>query len=193
VPILILAYYLYMLAIVEYRFAVANTVILLGPIGNAATNGILAATGHLSVRNAVIVWAAGQTLGLVLIVWYVHVGMDNFGRADSRLAKRMVGFDLVRTDGKEASRQASIGFRAGTLLTLVSAVFLIAAAPFLCVTIFGSDFHGSIRDLRILALGAFGIAAIKQLGTASPRRTSRCWRPPASSSPSRSRPSRTWS
>lgn len=223
VPILILAYYLYMLALVEYRFAVANIVILLGPIGNAATNGILAATGHLSVRNAVIAWAAGQTLGLVLIVWYVHVGLGSFGRADRRLAKRMVGFglkthagqigmvgnyrldqwilgavsgaralglysvavawsevlfflpnalatvqrpDLVRADGKEASRQASIGFRAGTLLTLVSAVFLIAAAPFLCVTIFGSDFHGSIRDLRILALGAFGIAAIKQLGTA---------------------------
>ncbi len=223
VPVLILAYYLTNLALVEYRFAVANTVILLGPIGNAATNGILYATGHLSVRNAVIAWAAGQTLGLVLIVWYVHVGLGSFGRADRRLAKRMVGFglkthagsigmvgnyrldqwilgsvsgatalglysvavawsevlfflpnavanvqrpDLVRADGREASRQASIGFRAGTLLTLVSAVFLIAAAPFLCVTIFGSDFHGSIRDLRILALGAFGIAAIKQLGTA---------------------------
>jgi O-antigen/teichoic acid export membrane protein len=223
VPVLILAYYLTMLALVEYRFAAANTVILLGPIGNAATNGILVATGHLSVRTAVIAWAAGQTLGLVLIVWYVRRALDGFGRADRRLAKRMVGFglkthagsigmvgnyrldqwilgsvsgaralglysvavawsevlfflpnalatvqrpDLVRADGKEASRQASIGFRAGALLTLVSALFLIAAAPFLCITVFGSDFHGSIRDLRILALGAFGIAAIKQLGAA---------------------------
>jgi O-antigen/teichoic acid export membrane protein len=223
VPILILAYYLYMLAMVEYRFGIANTVVLLGPIINAMTNGILFATGHLSVRTAVIAWAAGQTVGLVVLVWYVHIGLGSFGRPDRRLAKRMVGFglkthagqigmvgnyrldqwilgsisgakalglysvavawsevlfflpnavanvqrpDLVRADGKEASRQASIGFRAGTLLTLVSAVFLIAAAPFLCVTIFGSDFHGSIRDLRILALGAFGIAAIKQLGTA---------------------------
>jgi O-antigen/teichoic acid export membrane protein len=223
VPILILAYYLYMLAMVEYRFGITNTVVLLGPIVNALTNGILFATGHLSVRTAVIAWAAGQTIGLVVIVWYVHVGLGSFARADRRLAKRMVGFglkthagqigmvgnyrldqwilgsisgaralglysvavawsevlfflpnavanvqrpDLVRADGKEASRQASIGFRAGTLLTLVSAVFLIAAAPFLCETIFGSDFHGSIRDLRILALGAFGIAAIKQLGTA---------------------------
>jgi O-antigen/teichoic acid export membrane protein len=74
--------------------------------------------------------------------------------------------DLVRADEREASRQAAIGFRAGTLLTLVSAVVLIAAAPFFCVTIFGSAFEGSIRDLRILALGAFGIAAIKQLGNA---------------------------
>ena len=244
VPILILAYYLYMLALVEYRFAVANIVILLGPIGNAATNGILAATGHLSVRTAVIAWAAGQTLGLVLIVWYVHVGLGSFGRADRRLAKRMVGFglkthagqigmvgnyrldqwilgavsgaralglysvavawsevlfflpnalatvqrpDLVRVDGKEASRQASLGFRAGALLTLVSAVVLIAAAPFLCVTIFGSDFQGSIRDLRILALGAFGIAAIKQLGTALTSQNEPSRRP-ASSSPSASPP-----
>jgi O-antigen/teichoic acid export membrane protein len=223
VPVLILAYYLTMLALVEYRFAVTNTVILLGPIGNAATNGILLASGHLSVRNAVIAWAAGQTLGLVLIVWYVHASLGSFARPDRRLAKRLVGFglkthagsigmvgnyrldqwilgavsgaralglysvavawsevlfflpnavanvqrpDLVRADEEEASRQASIGFRAGAVLTLVSALFLIAAAPFLCVTIFGSDFHGSIRDLRILALGAFGIAAIKQLGAA---------------------------
>ncbi len=223
VPGLILAYYLYMLAMVEYRFAVANIVVLLGPIFNALTNLTLASTGHLSVRGAVIAWSAGQWAGLVVLIWYVHARLGSFGRADRRLAKRMVGFglkthagqigmvgnyrldqwilgavsgarslglysvavawsevlfflpnavanvqrpDLVRADGKEASRQASIGFRAGTLLTLVSAVFLIAAAPFLCVTIFGSDFHGSIRDLRILALGAFGIAAIKQLGTA---------------------------
>ena len=223
VPVLILAYYLYMLALVEYRFAVANTVILLGPIANAALNAVLYATGHLSVRNAVIAWAAGQTLGLLLIVWYVHVRLGSFGRADRRLAGRMVGFglkthagsigmvgnyrldqwllgsiagakplglysvavawseglfflpnalatvqrpDLVRAGRKEASRQASVGFRAGFLLTLVSAVFLIVAAPFLCVTIFGSEFAGSVRDLRILALGAFGIAAIKQLGVA---------------------------
>jgi len=223
VPVLILAYYLYMLALVEYRFAVANIVILLGPIGSVITNGVLAGTGHLSVRGAVVAWSAGQTLGLLVLVWFVHRRWEGFGRADRALGRRMVGFgikthagqigmvgnyrldqwllgsisgaralglysvavawsevlfflpnavanvqrpDLVRADQREASRQASVGFRAGALLTLVSAVVLIAAAPFLCVTIFGSDFHGSIRDLRILALGAFGIAAIKQLGTA---------------------------
>jgi len=223
VPVLILSYYLYMLALVEYRFAVGNIVILLGPIGSAVTNGVLAATGELTVRGAVIAWAGGQTLGLLVLVWYVHRRWEGFGRADWRLGRRMMGFgvkthagqigmvgnyrldqwllgsisgpkalglysvavawsevlfflpnalstvqrpDLVRADREEASRQASIGFRAGALLTLFSAVVLIAAAPFLCVTIFGSDFHGSIRDLRILALGAFGIAAIKQLGVA---------------------------
>jgi O-antigen/teichoic acid export membrane protein len=223
VPGLILGYYLYMLVLVEYRFAVANIAILLGPIGSVLVNGALAATGHLSVRGAVVAWAAGQWAGTFLLVWFVHRRGLGFGRADRRLAGRMVGFgikthagqigmvgnyrldqwllgsisgakalglysvavawsevlfflpnavanvqrpDLVRADQREASRQASVGFRAGTLLTLVSAVFLIAAAPFLCVTIFGSAFEGSIRDLRILALGAFGIAAIKQLGTA---------------------------
>lgn len=223
VPALILSYYLYMLALVEYRFAVGNVVILLGPIGSALTNAILAATGAMTVRGAVIAWSGGQVLGLVVLVWYVHRRWEGFGRADWRLSRRMVGFgvkthagqigmvgnyrldqwllgsisgakalglysvavawsevlfflpnalstvqrpDLVRVGRREASRQAAIGFRAGALLTLVSAVVLIAAAPFLCVTIFGSDFQGSIRDLRILALGAFGIAAIKQLGVA---------------------------
>jgi O-antigen/teichoic acid export membrane protein len=221
VPGLILAYYLYMLALVEYCFALANVVILLGPIVNALTNLTLASTGHLSVRGAVVAWSAGQWAGLLVLIWYVHRRLASFGRADRHLAKRMVGFgvkthagtlgmvgnyrldqwilgsvsgaralglysvavawsevlfflpnavatvqrpDLVRADGKEASRQASIGFRATMLPTLISALVLIVAAPFLCVTIFGSAFEGSIRDLRILALGAFGIAAIKQLG-----------------------------
>ena len=221
VPGLILAYYLYMLALVEYRFAVANIVILLGPILNALTNLVLASTGHLSVRGAVVAWSIGQWAGLLLLVWYVHFRLDSFGRADRRLAGRLVGFgvkthagsigmvgnyrldqwllgsisgakplglysvavawsevlfflpnavatvqrpDLVRAEEKEAARQAAIGLRAVMLLTLVSAVVLIVAAPFLCVTVFGSAFEGSVRDLRILALGAFGIAAIKQLG-----------------------------
>lgn len=223
VPMLILGYYLYMLTLVEYRFTVSNLSLLLGPIGNAAGNGILAATGHLSVRGAVIAWAAGQTLGTLVLIWYVHRRLGGFGKADRRLARGMVGFgikthagqigmvgnyrldqwllgsisgaralglysvavawaevlfflpnalatvqrpDLVRANRSEASRQASVGFRAGALLTLLSVIVLLGAAPFLCVTVFGSDFHGSIRDLRILALGAFGIAAIKQLGTA---------------------------
>ncbi len=223
VPALVLSYYLYMVALVEYRFAVSNIVILLGPVGSALTNLVLAATGQMSVRGAVVAWAGGQILGLVVIVWYIHRRLDGFGRADRKLCKSMVGFgikthagqigmvgnyrldqwllgsisgptalglysvavawsevlfflpnalstvqrpDLVRADREEASRQASIGFRAGAILTLLSAVMLIAAAPFLCVTVFGSAFEGSVRDLRILALGAFGIAAIKQLGVA---------------------------
>jgi len=74
--------------------------------------------------------------------------------------------DLVRGSREDASRRAATGFRAVALATLISAAVVVAAAPFLCTTIFGSEFAGSVRDLRILALGAFGIAAIKQLGVA---------------------------
>src|SRR5438270_9960063 len=174
VPALVLSYYLYMVALVEYRFAVSNIVILLGPVGSALTNLVLAATGELTVRGAVVAWAGGQVLGLIVIVWYIHRRLDGFGRADYRLSKSMVGFgvkthagqigmvgnyrldqwllgsisgpkalglysvavawsevlfflpnalatvqrpDLVRADREGASRQASVGFRAGALLT----------------------------------------------------------------------------
>jgi hypothetical protein len=39
-------------------------------------------------------------------------------------------------------------------------------APILVLTLFGDDFRGSIVELRILALGAFGIVAMKQVGNA---------------------------
>jgi len=74
--------------------------------------------------------------------------------------------DLVRAERAEAAREAVTAFRAAALITLVSGVVMIAAAPFLCATIFGEAFRGSIRDLRILTLGALGIVAIKQLGNA---------------------------
>jgi O-antigen/teichoic acid export membrane protein len=72
--------------------------------------------------------------------------------------------DFVRASRKEAFRSAATGFRATALITLVSAAFVVVAAPFLCTTIFGPAYSGSIRDLRILALGGFGVVAIKQLG-----------------------------
>jgi O-antigen/teichoic acid export membrane protein len=43
---------------------------------------------------------------------------------------------------------------------------MIAAAPFLCVTLFGEDFRGSIQPLRLLTVGAFGVIALKLLGNA---------------------------
>jgi O-antigen/teichoic acid export membrane protein len=74
--------------------------------------------------------------------------------------------DLVRARREDAARHAAAVFRAATLVTVFLAGVLVAAAPFLCVTIFGEDFRGSIIDLRILAFGAFGIVALKQLGNA---------------------------
>ncbi len=223
VPVMILGYYLFMLALTEYRFGVANISLLITPVSNVVGNGILFLLGALTVQIAVISWVTGQVIGLVVLAFYVHRRLHGFGRPDAVLARRMIGFgvkthagqigmvgnyrldqwllgsiagakalglysvavawaevlfflpntlatvqrpDLIRANRRDASRQASVGFRAGALITLLSVVVLLAAAPFLCATVFGSDFSGSIRDLRILALGAFGIAAIKQLGTA---------------------------
>ena len=73
---------------------------------------------------------------------------------------------LVRSGSSSAARDASLVFRAAMLATVPLVVVLLVAAPFLCVTVFGSEFRGSIEQLRILAVGAFGIVALKLLGNA---------------------------
>jgi O-antigen/teichoic acid export membrane protein len=72
--------------------------------------------------------------------------------------------DLVRAGRRHAARHAAAVFRGAVILTALLAAVLVAAAPILCVTVFGEEFRGSIDDLRILALGGFGIVALKQLG-----------------------------
>jgi O-antigen/teichoic acid export membrane protein len=73
---------------------------------------------------------------------------------------------LVRGSAVNATRNAAQAFRAATITTVPLAVGLILAAPLLCTTVFGERFSGSVVDLRILTLGAFGIVAIKLLGNA---------------------------
>jgi O-antigen/teichoic acid export membrane protein len=73
--------------------------------------------------------------------------------------------DLARSAHHEAGPRAALGFRLSILLTLVLCVAMVAAAPFLCVVVFGEDFRGAISDLRIVALGGFGIVALKLLGS----------------------------
>jgi len=73
--------------------------------------------------------------------------------------------DVVRAKAREAARQAATAFRAATAFTIVLAAVFIAAAPILCVWFFGESFRGSIGDLRVLVLGAFGVVAVKQLGS----------------------------
>ena len=74
--------------------------------------------------------------------------------------------DLVRASGRGAGEQAAAVFRVGIVVTAVLAAALFVLAPFLCVTLFGSEFGGSVDDLRVLAPGAFGIVALKLLGSA---------------------------
>ena len=74
--------------------------------------------------------------------------------------------DLARAPREEASGLAALVFRMCTILTAPLALGLIVLAPFLCVTVFGPDFRGSVDDLRVLAVGGFGIAAVKLLDDA---------------------------
>jgi O-antigen/teichoic acid export membrane protein len=66
--------------------------------------------------------------------------------------------DLVRADQSSAIQIAGQSIRRGLLLSIAAASVLIVAAPLLCVTVFGTQFRGSIDDLRVLALGGVGIA-----------------------------------
>jgi len=74
--------------------------------------------------------------------------------------------DLVRARRTEARRQSAFAFRVTAALTLPLALATVLLAPFLCVTVFGDEFRGSIDDLRVLVLGAFGIVALRVLGNA---------------------------
>jgi O-antigen/teichoic acid export membrane protein len=74
--------------------------------------------------------------------------------------------DLVRANAREAARLAAKVCRVALLLAVAAALALVVAAPLLCVTVFGEPFAGSVDDLRVLALGAFGIALLELLKNA---------------------------
>jgi O-antigen/teichoic acid export membrane protein len=73
--------------------------------------------------------------------------------------------DLVRVSQAEAVRRSSSVFRNALLLTAIAGVILIVLAPVIVVGLFGEDFSGATNQLRILVCGAFGIVALKQLGS----------------------------
>ena len=73
--------------------------------------------------------------------------------------------DVTRATPKDAARQASAAFRIATLLTVVLAIGMVVLAPFLAGTVFGPDFDAATGQIRVLAFGAFGIVALKLLGT----------------------------
>ena len=74
--------------------------------------------------------------------------------------------DLVRATRDEAARLTARVFRIAMILATSAAVALILVAPLLCTVVFGSEFSASVDDLRVLALGAFGITAIDLLPNA---------------------------
>lgn len=74
--------------------------------------------------------------------------------------------DIVRAGPREAVRLTERVFRAALVITLPLALALILLAPVLCAGIFGEEFTGAVVDLRVLALGAVGVVALKQIGGA---------------------------
>lgn len=74
--------------------------------------------------------------------------------------------DLVRATREQAYRRALRVHNVAQLLTLVLALGLLAVAGPLTEGVFGDRFAGSAGDLRVLALGGFGIVTLKQLGDA---------------------------
>jgi O-antigen/teichoic acid export membrane protein len=74
--------------------------------------------------------------------------------------------DLVRASRERAAKLAAKVVRATLLLTFPLSALFVLAAPFLCVTLLGSEFAGSVNDLRVLTLAAFGVVALELLGNA---------------------------
>ena len=73
---------------------------------------------------------------------------------------------IVRAARREAVALTARVFRISLLITAALGLGLVIFAPVLCVTIFGEEFRDSVADLRVLAGGAFGVFALKQLGNA---------------------------
>ncbi len=73
---------------------------------------------------------------------------------------------IVRASPRDAVLLTARVFRISLLITGALGVGLVIFAPVLCVTIFGEEFRDSVADLRVLAGGAFGVVALKQLGNA---------------------------
>jgi O-antigen/teichoic acid export membrane protein len=74
--------------------------------------------------------------------------------------------DLVRMGPRAAARRAAQVLRVALVLTIPLAAGLIVLAPVLCAGMFGDEFAASAGQVRVLALGAFGIVALKLLGNA---------------------------
>jgi O-antigen/teichoic acid export membrane protein len=74
--------------------------------------------------------------------------------------------DLVNVEPGEAAHRAAVVLRRTQVITLLAVVGMVAAAPILCVAVFGAKFRGSTDDLQVLAIGAFGVVTLKLLWNA---------------------------
>lgn len=109
--------------------------------------GAIAGPTQLGLYSVAVAWAES--------LWYLPTTLASVQRPD-----------LVRARPADAASQSALGFRSAVIVTSVLAAIMVVAAPFLCTTIFGSDFEGSVVMLRVLLIGVFGIIALKLFGNA---------------------------
>jgi O-antigen/teichoic acid export membrane protein len=109
--------------------------------------GAISGSRELGLYSVAVAWAEA--------LWYLPTALAAVQRPD-----------VVRADRRTASSQAAIAFRVSAAVTVAMAAGMIVLAPVLTVTAFGDEFRGATDDLRILVLGAAGVVALKQLGSA---------------------------
>jgi O-antigen/teichoic acid export membrane protein len=109
--------------------------------------GAIAGPRELGLYSVAVAWAEA--------LWYLPTALAAVQRPS-----------LVRAAREEATRIAAAVFRGAALITAVLALAMVAAAPLLCVGVFGEEFRGSVDDLRVLVAGAFGMVALKLFGNA---------------------------
>lgn len=107
--------------------------------------GAIAGNRQLGTYSVAVAWSE--------VLLFLPTALNNVQRPD-----------LVRASPREAQDGAARVLRYTFLVSLPVVAALIVLAPFLCVTVFGEEFGDSVLLLRILALGAFGIIALKLLG-----------------------------
>jgi O-antigen/teichoic acid export membrane protein len=100
IPILIVQIYFQFLVRADYGFALTNTASLLGPIVSVVINGAFVAAGRITVETALIAWLFGQACGVGLLFWYVARKGAGFGKPQTRLALRAVGFGVKAHGGR---------------------------------------------------------------------------------------------
>lgn len=109
--------------------------------------GAMAGPAELGLYSVAVAWAEA--------LWFLPTTLSAVQRPD-----------LVRGSRRDAAATAARMFRLAALITVLSIGVFVVAAPFLCVTVFGSQFAGSVDQLRVLVLGSLGVVAMKQLGSA---------------------------
>lgn len=107
--------------------------------------GAIGGSRELGLYSVAVAWSEG--------LFYIGEALASVARPDLAQASRERAVALT-------ARIARIAFA----ITMPLAGILALGAPLLLVFVFGEDFRGAVDDLRVLALGALGVVALKVVG-----------------------------